>query len=645
MRGPTMLVLARQTVHHSWRGYLGAFVALLFGVVLISVTVTLIGSIAATDGRPGTSADERAQLDGLAAMFGMIATISVFMAVFVVGSTFGFVVAGRQREFGLLRLVGATPRQVRRLLLGESVVVAAAAATVACLLGTVSAPAVLRLVREIGITTLDLQTPSPWIAWVVAAPTGAAVALLGAWRSSRRAARISPSAALREAAVERTRPSVVQFAVATLCFGGLVATIVAAGDQPELLSMLASILLPEVVVIGLMCIGPAVIPRLAALLAGPFVGWDVTARMARDEVRAAARTTAAVAAPVLAISAIAGSLLLTLSLSVDWATAQNRARLHAPLVVEAGSPAAVASIPADQTVATADVRRQAMLVHDEDGSPGVPDRVEIVDLATASAARGLAATRGTLDDFHGRAVAVTATWVTDGGTDLGGTLPVWIDGERVLLRVVAVLPDAPALYAELVVPAELFPPASIRATGTVFVVPRADAAATRESLRRTLAGTDTQIVDSGDWVDAIADRTRQSNNFGLIILLGPAGLYAAIAMVNATLIGASQRRRQRDLIQLLGASPDQVRRAAIWQAVLVCGTGLLLGGATMALLGWLVRRATTADLAAGIDAPITIPWLPLAGIGVTCLLLTAAAATATAGIRTRKAPRLADDPA
>ncbi|MFY1694983.1 hypothetical protein [Solwaraspora sp. WMMA2101] len=220
---------------------------------------------------------------------------------------------------------------------------------------------------------------------------------------------------------------------------------VAAADEPPLLSMLASILLPEVVVIGLMCIGPAVIPRLAALLAGPFVGRDVTARMAHDEVRAAARTTAAVAAPVLANSAIAGSLLLTLSLTADWATVQNRARLYAPLVVEVGSPAAAASVAADRTVATADVRRLAMLVHDDDGSPGEPDRVEVVDLVTASVARGLAATRGTLDDFHGRAVAVTATWVTDAGVDLGGTVPVWIDGERVLLRVVAVLPDLPGL--------------------------------------------------------------------------------------------------------------------------------------------------------------------------------------------------------
>lgn len=628
-----MLTLSRQTVRSSWRGYLGAFVALLFGVVLIAVTVTLIGSVDATGGRPGVTADQRAQLDDLAAIFGMMSAVSAFMALFVVGSTFGFVVAGRRRELGLLRLVGATPGQVRRLLLGESLVVAAAATTVGGLLGTALTPAVLWLVEAIGITTLDLRAPRPWIAWAVAVPTGAVIALLGVWRSSRRAARIAPSAALREATIERTRPSILQLAVATLSFGGLV--VVVAADMPPLFALVASILLPEVVVIGLMSIGYALIPRLAALLARPFVARDVTARIARDEVRAAARTTAAVAAPVVAISAIAGSLLLSLSFTADWTNAQDRARLRAPLVVEAASPATAAAVASDKAVAIADVRRQAMLQRDEEGRPGVRDQVEILDPVTASAARGLTATRGTLDDFHGRVVAVTATEASDAGIGLGGTVPVWIASERVPLRVVAVIPDAPDLYGDLLIPAGLLPPASERATGTVFVLPRADAAAARVSLERTLAGTHSRIFDSGDWIDATTAQTREANKLGLTILLGPAGLYAAIAIVNATLIGGSQRRRQRDLVQFLGATPDQVRRAAIWQAALVGGTGLLLGGATTVLLGWLVRRAITADLV-GIAVPITIPWLPLLGIGVTCLLLTVAAAAA--GIRTRKAP-------
>lgn len=542
MPTPAMLALARQTVRSSWRGYLGAFVALLFGVVLIAITVTLIGSVDATAGQPGVTAAQRAKLDDLAAVFGMMSAVSAFMALFVVGSTFGFVVAGRRRELGLLRLIGATPRQVRRLLLGEATVVAAAATTVGGLLGAALAPAVLWLVRAAGITTLDLKAPSPWTAWAVAASTGATVALLGVWRSSRRAARIAPGAALREAAVERTRPSIVQIAIATLCLGTLAATVAVAvaGDLPPLFAVLASILLPEAVVIGLMCVGPAVIPRLAALLARPFVGRDVAVRMARDEVRAAARTTAAIAAPVLAISAIAGSLLLALSFTADWTTALNRAQLHAPLVVEADNPAAAASAAADETVATADVRREASLRSDAGGR----EQVEIVDPAAASAARGLRAIRGSLDDLHGRAIAVSETWVSDAGTGLGDKLTVRIAGDRVRLRVVAVLPDAPDLYGDLVVADDLLPAAAGKATGTVFVIPRADAAATRDSLQRTLAGTDSRVLDADDWIDATGEQTRQGNNVGLVILLGPAGLYAAIAIVNATLIGASQRRRQ-----------------------------------------------------------------------------------------------------
>jgi putative ABC transport system permease protein len=628
-----LLAVARQTVRSSWRGYLGAFVALLFGVVLIAVTATLIASVAIATGRPGATAAQLAQLGDLSAMFGMMSAISAFMAVFVVGSTFGFVVAIRRRELGLLRLVGATPRQVRRLLLGESAVVAAAATVVGGLVGTMLAPGILWLVRAVGVTTLDLPAPSPWIAWAAAVPAGVVVALLGAWRSSRRAGRIAPSAAMREAAIERTRPSIVQLVVATLCFAGLVAALVFAGDVPPLFALVFSIFLPEVVVIGLMCVGPALIPRLAALLARPFIDRDVSARLAHDEVRAAVRTTAAVAAPVVAISAIAGSLLLSLSFTADWTTAQDRSRLHAPLVVETDVPAAVASDPA---VAVADVRRQGTLQRDEDGRPGEPDQVETVDLVTATAARGLTAVRGSLSDFHGRTAAITSTRATDAGVGVGGTLAFWLDGRRIPLHVVAVVPDAPDLYGEVLVPAGALPFAG-PATGTVFVVPHGRTAAARDSLGRTLAGTHSRIVDADDWIDAAAAQTRRGNNVGLTVLLGPAGLYAAIAMVNATLIGASHRRRQRDLVQLLGATPEQVRRSALWQAVLVCGTGLLLGGATTGLLGWLVRRAVTADVA---DVPITIPWLPLLGIAVTCLLLTVAAAAAgMRGLRPKPAAR------
>ncbi|WP_337590323.1 FtsX-like permease family protein [Kribbella pittospori] len=58
----------------------------------------------------------------------MVGTISGFITIFVIASTFAFAVASRRREIGLLRLIGATPRQVRRMILGEAFAVALVAA-------------------------------------------------------------------------------------------------------------------------------------------------------------------------------------------------------------------------------------------------------------------------------------------------------------------------------------------------------------------------------------------------------------------------------------------------------------------------------------------------------------------------------------
>src|SRR5690349_6016048 len=212
-----MLRLARQMVRHSWPPYVGALVALAGGVALLTVAVTVSAAVAATGSAAGVTAEERAQLSDLSSLFGIMSAVALFMAVFVVGSTFGFTVATRRRQLGLLRLVGATPRQVRVMVLGESAVVAVLASAVGCMSGTVATPAFLALLRWRGLLAVDLTLPSPWVAWAIAAPSGIAVALLGSWRASKRAAHVSPVAAFQEAGVERRRPSFWKLLVGTLC--------------------------------------------------------------------------------------------------------------------------------------------------------------------------------------------------------------------------------------------------------------------------------------------------------------------------------------------------------------------------------------------------------------------------------------------
>jgi putative ABC transport system permease protein len=611
-----MLRISRQTVRQSGRLYAGAFVALACGVVLIATTVLLIGAVESTAGRAGVTAAEKAQLADLSSLFGMMAAVSLFMALFVVASTFGFVVATRRRELGLLRLVGATPSQVRRMVLGEALVVALVATVAGCLLATAVAPAATSLLRSGGVTTLDLELPAPYVAWAIAAGCAVGVALLGSWRASRRASRIAPVTALQEVGYERRRVTAWQAVIGTLCLAGVVAAFVAVPEITPLFALVGAVLLPEVVVVGLMCFGGLLFPKLAALLAGPAVRRDVAARLARDHLRTAVRVPASLAAPVLAISTIMGSMILALSFTADWTAALDRAQLRAPLVVELDGSAG--QVDRLRDVAGLDVVDPRLTVGD----------IEAIDLVTASAARGLTAVDGDLTTLDNGQVAITETFALDQGKGVGDRIRLRADETRLHPRIGAVVHDAPDLYGEVLASTSLLGPALQDVVPTqVFVVPEPGVSETdaRAAVEDALAGSSAQVMDADDWVAGVESDTRAANDRALWVLLGPSALYAGIAIVSTVLMGSTQRSRERRTLALLGATDRQRRRAALWEAGLVGTAAVLVGGVVVGLVGWMVRYAITRDVA---GVKLTVPWPSLAAIAATCLVLTLVAAYA-----------------
>jgi putative ABC transport system permease protein len=425
---------------------------------------------------------------------------------------------------------------------------------------------------------------------------------------------------LREAGLERRRPSVWQILIGTTCLAGSVAVLLVAEEISPLFALVMAVLLPEVVVIGLVCFGGLLFPWLGGLLARPFVGRSVSARLARDHVRTAVRTPAAIAAPILAISAIAGSLVVALSFTADWTTAMDRAQLQAPLVVETDGDRAAAVRLADASgIAVVDPRTTITVGL---GPEGDREEAEDIDVAAAETARGLTPARGSLHRIGDRHVAFTETYALDSGTGLGDRVRIQVGGRALRPTVVAVVKDAPDLYADVLLPRGLVPRQAERAVpDPVFVDPGG------ADVRALLAGTDARVLTSGAWIDEVDERTRASNEIGLWVLLGPAGLYAGIAIVNAVLIGASQRRRQLRTVALLGATHDQLRRMAVWEAGSVGAAALLVGGAVVVFVGGLIRYATTRDVP---SVGLTVPWLPLAAIAVTCIGLAVAAALAGA---------------
>src|SRR3954447_26096658 len=79
--------------------------------------------VAVLDRPPGADADAgdptAADRAGLIAIFGAMGGIAGAVALFVVAGTFALAIAQRRRETAVLRALGATPRQVRRLIAGE----------------------------------------------------------------------------------------------------------------------------------------------------------------------------------------------------------------------------------------------------------------------------------------------------------------------------------------------------------------------------------------------------------------------------------------------------------------------------------------------------------------------------------------------
>jgi ABC-type antimicrobial peptide transport system permease subunit len=100
-----------------------------------------------------------------------------------------YAVNRRVREFGLRVALGARPRQIERLVMGESLRMAAIGVPIG--LAGLAAAARLAGSMLLGVTPLDP------VAYALSAVAAVALALTAAWLPARRATRVDPMQALR----------------------------------------------------------------------------------------------------------------------------------------------------------------------------------------------------------------------------------------------------------------------------------------------------------------------------------------------------------------------------------------------------------------------------------------------------------------
>lgn len=152
---------------------------------------------------------EVAELSGstvvLQVALGGFAAIAMIASGIVIANSFEISLAQRVREIGLLRSVGATTRQVRRLVIAEALIVGIVASAIGVLLaiGMMAVAGKLLWARDGGSTGLEISAITVVVPFIL----GVLATLLSAYGLARTAMQVVPLQAIRQSDAPVTSPS------------------------------------------------------------------------------------------------------------------------------------------------------------------------------------------------------------------------------------------------------------------------------------------------------------------------------------------------------------------------------------------------------------------------------------------------------
>ncbi len=237
----------------------------------------------------------------------VFASVALFVGAFLIFNTFSITVAQRTREFGLLRALGASGRQVMGSIVIEAVIVGLFAAIVGIGAGLLIAMGLKALLAAFGLDLpqagLQLQPRTIIVSLIV----GVVVTVLSAILPARRASRISPMEALREGAPTIYRPS-----RARLIFGSLVTVTGIAllltglfAEVNQEISYVGGGL--AVIFLGVSALAPVFARPMADVLGAPIRRvFGMTGRLAQQNATRNPRRTASTAAALMIGLALVG---------------------------------------------------------------------------------------------------------------------------------------------------------------------------------------------------------------------------------------------------------------------------------------------------------------------------------------------------
>ena len=525
---------------------------------------------------------------------GSLAGITLLVVGFAVTGALTVWIAGRRRELALLRAVGATPRQVRRLAAGEASAIAAVAAVPGAALGYLIAQRFRELLVDAGLQPATLPLSISPVPAVLALLLLGAVVQVAARTAGWRTSRLPAVAAVAESASEARTPSATRARAGLVLIVGATTLSAAPLLAPSPVGAAGTSMAGILAAIGLVLAGPVLVRRAAGLLARrlpPGVSaprWLAVAGIHGHPLRVAGTvaglamavvfTLTYVLAQTTVISATARQVA-DATLAQQSITAPQLGGLPAGLIQDVGAgPGVLAAAPVSTTTV---VWSQRLFGDEEISAVGAmvltPAARELIDLDVRA---------GSLSGLSGSTVALGQDAARARGAGVGEIVALTLgDGTPVEARVVAVYARTLG-FGPVVLSRDLA--AGHTATLDQAILVRTDGSPQAQRGLAALAsapGLVLQSVEAGPGLGQGTPPEVWVNLAVVIVLLG----YLLLSITNLLVAATAQRRTDIATLRLVGTTPRQVLALMRWETALVCA-GALAGALAvcavpLALLG------------------------------------------------------------
>jgi putative ABC transport system permease protein len=521
-------------------------------------------------------------------VFGFVA---VFVGAFLIFNTFSITVAQRIAEFGLLRTLGASRRQILASVLVEALAIGLLGAALGIGGGYVMAIVLNALLTAFGIdlptTGLVMEARTVIVALLVGVVVTAVSSMVPALRSTR----VPPIAALRAYAQPSSRGRRIVFAVLSLLLGvaGLAFLLVGLFGSASAGTRAAQMGGGAVaVVLAVSLFSPRLVPPLAAV-----AGWPLErvrrllGRLARENSqRNPSRTAVTAAALMIGLALVTFVTVFAAGLKSSVASVIDENFVGGIVIhntdgfapMPAGAAAAARQVPGVGLVATIRTTEAKLLPAGSTAKVSAPTP----DIQRAVALEWKRGRPGTLRDLRNGQAVISQGFASDHGLSPGDRFHLLGQtGARPAFTVAGVFDSKLDLFGSELITQEVMARAFAQTQDTIdFVIPEegADPAKVQAALT---AGAEqvfptAEVLNQQELKETREDQVNQLVNlfYALLIL---AIVISLFGIANTLALSIHERRRELGMLRAIGMSRRQVRTMIRYEAVITALIGAILG--------------------------------------------------------------------